>query len=220
MFTNSKSDKFDWTRKSGRTPSYGTGPGKASSGSYYLFIEASWPRRNGDTAVLTTGNVAVQGPGAFLSFDYHMWGSSIGSLQVKANSAVVKTLSGNKGNKWLSEKIDLSRFASQTVTLSFVGTRGRSWSGDIAIDDVKIFEGVVPTTPAPTTPAPTTQPPAATPAPTTQPLAATPAPTAQPPVPPGAPKKIDEITKKIDELTKLLMKLLSGTTTGPPPPLN
>lgn len=129
--------------------------------------------------------------GAYLSFGYHMYGRSIGSLQVKVNGAVMKTLSGNKGNKWLTERVDLNQFASQTVTVSFVGTRGNSWSGDIAVDDVDFFVGVATTTPAPT------QPPT------------------QPPVPPGVIKKIDEISKNLDLVTKLLMQWLS-TTTGPP----
>jgi len=140
VWANSKSDKFDWTRKTGRTSSWGTGPSRASSGSWYMYIETSWPRRKGDTAVLSASNVALMG-GAYLSFGYHMYGRDIGSLQVKVNNAVVKTLSGNKGDKWLTEKVDLNQYASQTVTVSFVGERGKSWSGDIAIDDVKLYEG-------------------------------------------------------------------------------
>jgi len=200
LWENSKSDTqgFDWTRKTGRTSSWGTGPSKANSGTAYLYIETSSPRRKGDTAVLSASNIALKG-GAYLSFGYHMYGRTIGSLQVKVNSAVVKTLSGNKGDKWLTEKVDLSQFAFQTVTVSFVGTRGTSYTGDIAVDDVDFFIGADATTS--TTPAPT-QPPT------------TPAPT-QPPVPPGVIKKLDAISKNLDLIAKLLAQLLS-TTTGPP----
>merc|ERR1712154_333376 len=40
-WTNAKGDQFDWTRRSGSTPSCGTGPSKAHSGNHYLYIEAS-----------------------------------------------------------------------------------------------------------------------------------------------------------------------------------
>ena len=42
-----------WTRNSGGTPSGGTGPSSAKSGSYYMYIETSSPRVSGDTFDLT-----------------------------------------------------------------------------------------------------------------------------------------------------------------------
>jgi hypothetical protein len=233
VWADSRNDKFDWTRKNGRTPSSRTGPSSAKKGSYYLFIETSCPRRTGDTAVLSATNVALK-QSASLKFDYHMYGGSMGSLKVMVDGSSVQQYSGNKGNKWVKGSVDLSRFAGKTVTLSFVGTRGRSWQGDLAIDNVELFEGATPTTTvapttvpqttvAPTTVAPPTTaksivtPPPTTAAPPTNQPPVPPVPT-QPPVPPGVPKKIDEITKKMDELLKLLMKLIS--TTMAPPPLN
>ena len=43
-------DNFDWTRWEGSTPSELTGPEAANSGQYYIYIEASNPRKNGDVA--------------------------------------------------------------------------------------------------------------------------------------------------------------------------
>ena len=43
-------DDFDWTLKSGKTPSYNTGPTWAFDGRYYIYIEASRPRKYGDKA--------------------------------------------------------------------------------------------------------------------------------------------------------------------------
>ena len=49
--TQSSSDDFDWTLRSGRTPSSETGPNYGYGGSgYYIFIEASNPRRRNDEA--------------------------------------------------------------------------------------------------------------------------------------------------------------------------
>ena len=41
---------FDWTLWKGATPSKETGPDRAYSGDFYLYIEASNPRRQGDNA--------------------------------------------------------------------------------------------------------------------------------------------------------------------------
>ena len=43
-------DDFDWTIQSGKTPSEETGPEEAYDGEYYIYIEASNPRRTGDKA--------------------------------------------------------------------------------------------------------------------------------------------------------------------------
>lgn len=41
---------YDWDVGTGRTPSDGTGPDSAFSGSWYMFFEASKNRQTGDTA--------------------------------------------------------------------------------------------------------------------------------------------------------------------------
>ena len=41
---------FNWSRHEGSTQTTETGPSKAYSGKYYIYTEASHPRREGDTA--------------------------------------------------------------------------------------------------------------------------------------------------------------------------
>ena len=41
---------FNWTLHSGGTPSYRTGPAYADDGDFYLYVEASEPRKAGDFA--------------------------------------------------------------------------------------------------------------------------------------------------------------------------
>ena len=48
--SQSTDDDFDWTRQTGATPSSETGPSKAADGDFYIFIEASKPRKLNDTA--------------------------------------------------------------------------------------------------------------------------------------------------------------------------
>lgn len=49
--TQDEDDEFDWTMQNGRTPSGNTGPSAALNGKYYVFIEASDPRKRDDDAV-------------------------------------------------------------------------------------------------------------------------------------------------------------------------
>ena len=46
-----RNDDFDWTIWSGSTPSDETGPERAYNGKYYIYIEASNPRRRDDKAM-------------------------------------------------------------------------------------------------------------------------------------------------------------------------
>ena len=73
-----------------------------------MYIETSSPRNKGDVARLKktmpfSGNMC-------LSFYYHMYGSTMGTLNVYVNGVKVFSASGNKGNNW--------RKAELTVTSS------------------------------------------------------------------------------------------------------
>ncbi|MBN3292395.1 MDGA1 protein, partial [Polypterus senegalus] len=90
-FSQDSSDNFDWTRQNALTQnpkrSPNTGPTKDRSGSsegYYMYIEASRPRMQGDKARLLSplyNNTGVRT--SFkntycVSFYYHMFGKHIG----------------------------------------------------------------------------------------------------------------------------------------------
>merc|ERR1719414_637713 len=95
-WSNAGGDQFDWTRRSGSTPSSRTGPSNGFGGSgHYMFIETSSPRRQGDKAILKSLPMHVDGPMA-LNFKYHMYGSSTGSLEVKVNGYTEWTKTGNQ----------------------------------------------------------------------------------------------------------------------------
>jgi len=167
LWKNVQGDKIDWKRGY-RTPSRGTGPDKAKTGRYFLFIETSGRMNQGDNAILET-TTGVLGSGASLNFAYSMKGTAIGALKVKADGKELFEEKGTKGcNSWKMTSVNLGAFAGSQVKLQIEASRGRSWSGDIAIDDVTLDVGVSAPTPPPTTTlAPTTA--APTPAPTTAP---------------------------------------------------
>ena len=199
FWSNGGGDKFDWTRKSGGTSSSSTGPSAAADGRYYMYIEASSPRRMGDHAILKSPPLVLTKP-TKMRFKYHMYGSSMGSLSVKVNGKAVWTAAGNKGNRWNDGMVDLSSYTGQLPEVAFVGIRGSSYTGDAAIDKVRFETAVAAPTPSMSpssgpTPFPASTPPSfgptPFPAPTpvgTKPPVVVPGPPG-PPGPPGAPGK-------------------------------
>lgn len=73
---------------------------------YYMYIETSSPRVFGDVAKLTF-SVPDNKQLSCLMFYYHMYGVTIGALNVFSGSSVVFEASGNHGNSWKEAKIDI-----------------------------------------------------------------------------------------------------------------
>lgn len=161
FWRNDINDEFDWTRKSGETPSSGTGPRTAAGGSYYAYIETSNPRQSGDKAKLSSPPLMFAKP-MQLEFKYHMWGSDMGKLSVMVDGQTVWAKTGDQKNKWHSANIDLSGYTGKKPTVTFVGERGSDYKGDAAIDAVNFVPvgggGAPPTNPPPTNPPPTRPP--------------------------------------------------------------
>ncbi|XP_061781132.1 MAM domain-containing glycosylphosphatidylinositol anchor protein 2 [Nerophis lumbriciformis] len=156
LFSQDKSDNFDWTRHSAvsRDTKYtpNTGPSSDRSGSkqgFYMYIETSRPRLEGDKARLLSPsfNTASRGAATYcLAFYYHMHGKHIGALNVllrqkgqTATDASVWSLSGNHGDRWQRAAVNIHPTAAFQVVME--GVRGAGIEGDIAIDDVTIEEG-------------------------------------------------------------------------------
>jgi hypothetical protein len=145
-WTQNSDDDFDWTIQTGATPSSNTGPSSANAGSYYVFMESSTPNYSTKNAKLTSPCFDLTGvSNPEISFDYHMYGAAaMGelSLQASTDGTTWTTLwnrSGNQGNAWISESIDLSAYSSSSaVRFRFNGTTGTTWQGDMAIDAVSI----------------------------------------------------------------------------------
>lgn len=136
---------FAWTRRSGSTPSTNTGPTSAYSGSYYAYTESSYPNYPSKTAILVSSCVELDYYfDAEISFRYHMYGATMGSLQVQISTnngsswTNLWTVSGNQGNSWLYKTINLDSYIPQDAIFRFYATTGSSYTGDIAIDNVNI----------------------------------------------------------------------------------
>lgn len=148
-WTQSSSDDIDWTVDASGTPSSSTGPSSATEGSYYLYIESSgngtgYPNKvaifNSPCIDLTAETAAT------FSFSYHMYGSSMGTMDLQASTngttwTSLWSMSGNQGNSWSSSNIDLAAYAGGAVELRYVGTTSTSYRSDMAIDKLKISTG-------------------------------------------------------------------------------
>ena len=159
--------KKRWVRGKS-TPSYGTGPAKAQSGSYFMYLESSSPSTKGWMSNLTH---PVRPGFKSVTFYYHMHGATMGTLRLDAYvSGTWQTLwsksgqqQGKQTDNFTQAKVNLP---SGAANMSFVAIdASSSYSGDMAIDSVVLSTTATPTasptarpTAAPTTAAPTAAP--------------------------------------------------------------
>ncbi|MBL4662580.1 MAG: T9SS type A sorting domain-containing protein, partial [Flavobacteriaceae bacterium] len=146
-------DDFDWTLRSGGTPSSNTGPSSADEGTHYIYMESSTPNFSTKRAILGSPCFDLSGATTpSVSFKYHMYGASdMGSLDLEVstdgiNWTSIWNRSGNQGNTWLATSVDLSAYNGSTIRLRLNGITGTTWQGDMAVDAMNIITSI----PAPT----------------------------------------------------------------------
>lgn len=145
---NDDGDFFDWTRISGGTASNNTGPNNADEGSFYLYTEASNPNNPNREAILGSPCLNPSGLSDFkMYFSYHMFGNQMGSLEVEITtdngqtwSNPIWSKSGDQGNSWIRDSVDLTTYMGSVFALRLVGTTGSGFASDIAIDNI-LFAG-------------------------------------------------------------------------------
>ena len=147
-----------WLCHTGTTGSSGTGPNSANSGNNYMFTE---------TSSGTTGSFAYLELPAFdmtslnaplFSYFYHRYGATMGNLDVQVSldtgatwtTVFTKTGAQQSANAdpWAEELVDLTNYKSAYTLIRFRATKGSSFTGDMAIDDVRLEEA--PPCPKPT----------------------------------------------------------------------
>jgi hypothetical protein len=143
-WTQGSGDDFDWTRRSGGTPSSGTGPSAASQGTWYAYMEVSSPNYPSKRAILNSPCFDLSGvTNPEMTFDYHMLASP-GTLNLEAstdgtNWTSIWNASGDQGSAWQSATVSLNAYTSETeLRLRFNGVSGSTWQGDICVDAIGI----------------------------------------------------------------------------------
>ncbi|CAF3948718.1 unnamed protein product [Rotaria sp. Silwood2] len=136
---------FPWTRIKGFTTTLSTGPSEdhtfGTEQGHFMFIESSLPQKPGDKARLIS---VIEQPqyGRCLQFWYHMFGRTIGQLNVYATTntpnndthTLVWSRGANVGNVW--RKAHISTEYTVPFRIIFEGVVGDSFEGDISIDDI------------------------------------------------------------------------------------
>jgi len=147
-WTQSNADDIDWTVDAGGTPSNSTGPSSATEGSNYIYVEASgngtgYPNKS---AVITSPCYDLSGQtSATFDFSYHMFGAAdIGTIALEVSNdngaswTSVWSETGNKGNSWLTQSVNLSAYVGGGIQLRFNRVTGSTWQADIAIDNINL----------------------------------------------------------------------------------
>ncbi|XP_076084152.1 uncharacterized protein LOC143054939 [Mytilus galloprovincialis] len=125
------SDNVDWIRRSGSTPTSFTGPSQAAEGNYYFYYEG---HSSGSTARLISRTMKT-GYTKCLSFNYHMYGSTMGLLYVYGDNRYIWGRSGNRNNIWYFQTLTISSSVSK---ITFHAQKGSNIYSDIAIDNITI----------------------------------------------------------------------------------
>lgn len=141
---------YNWLLKKGETDSESTGPLMKSSenkANTYIYAEASGAMLD-DVTELISPCIYVEHQNSAIEFAYHMFGSGVGELHVDIKTDygyiydVIDPLYGsqqeNQNDNFLTQDIDLSSYANQTINIHFRAIRGSNWDGDIALDNIFI----------------------------------------------------------------------------------
>lgn len=154
-WTNVTTDDQDWVIDFGGTsstqtgPSFDYNPGTATGN--YLYVETSSPcYGSSQQAILESDNFYSNGTESnlFFEFAYHLYGQSMGDLQVNIREVSggipgpwtgLDTLSGDLGDVWLIGSYNLSSFVGDTFQIQFVSIAGTNFFSDMALDNFRIF---------------------------------------------------------------------------------
>jgi hypothetical protein len=131
------------------TNSFGTGPiGDVCDNATgtYMYLETSGGSA-GDTGTFIIPALSTVGlTSPELSFSYHMFGATIGTLDILINTGTtwnsVFTLSGQQQtaetDPWADTAVSLAAYLNDTIQIKFRGARGASFTGDISIDGIRV----------------------------------------------------------------------------------
>ncbi|MFZ4543894.1 MAG: proprotein convertase P-domain-containing protein [Saprospiraceae bacterium] len=149
IWKNDGNDDFDWLVNAGPTPSSFTGPDDdVNQGGKYIYVEAgsTGACQNGKIAALVSECIKVEAGNVpcAMSFFYHLYGSEIGKLTLEisiegAPWIILWEESGNKGNRWIKQYIDLQAYNNKNAQFKFSAYGGSGTKSDIALDRIEFY---------------------------------------------------------------------------------
>jgi len=150
VWHNIEDCEHDWTRRSGTTPTFNTGPdGGANGSAYYIYTEASPPGSPDKTFLIEASFDFSESLNPELEFFYHMYGEEMGSLHIDVlddSGAWHTNLWEKIGEQqtsssapWKSAIVDLQKFGEQSpLKVRFRGITAGLYYGDMAVDYITI----------------------------------------------------------------------------------
>ena len=157
-WVNPTTDNLDWLTDNNGTSSTNTGPtgsGGADhnpgvSGGKYLYVETScsgtgYPSRS---AYLHSPSISLVGANSpKVSFWYHMYGTSMGTMQCQISNDGGTTFSPigpaawtDNLDLWQLRTLDLTPYVGDTIILRIYGITGSSFGSDMAVDDFEFYD--------------------------------------------------------------------------------
>ncbi len=147
-------DDIDWRVNSGTTPSQNTGPSVdntlGNSSGKYVYLEAT--SCYGRKAELYTPCIDLTNASTpILEFYHHRRGNATGPLSVEVFhdgtwKELISPITEETGTSWVRYEAGLVPYIGEKIALRFVGHTIGGWQGDIALDDISIFEYAHPPT--------------------------------------------------------------------------
>jgi len=141
-FIQDSTDNFDWAALTGPTQTQGTGPNADYSSGSGKFALAEARNHHGQMARIQTPDLQ---PGSYcLRANIHMFGADTGRLLVSANhtsgGVPISDLSGSLPlNSWYHIYLNIN--SKVVFNIQFAAFIGNGDVGDIALDDVIIYNG-------------------------------------------------------------------------------
>jgi len=144
---------FEWDR----SDLYGPGFDHTTGKGFYAYADSYYPRIRGEKARIYSSIQTKKGftnsPMCF-TFYYHMFGRDIdrlnfyietfdGSMNL-LNRELVWVKEGTQGNRWLRQNVNIR--LSNNWRVVFEAVIGKSYNGDISLDDLMLVEGDCPKT--------------------------------------------------------------------------
>ncbi|XP_069105732.1 uncharacterized protein [Argopecten irradians] len=140
MLSNSPHVNCQWETRQGSSPTLYTGPRRAYSGQNYVYVDST--KYKGKRCQFEMREHFDDRQRCIILF-YVMNGASVGALsvskEVSGASSTLFTSSGNKGNMWRNQLIDVhtDSAANTTIRIEAMTKPAGQW-GDIAIDEFQL----------------------------------------------------------------------------------
>ncbi|NNC95023.1 MAG: S8 family serine peptidase [Chitinophagales bacterium] len=157
---NGIDDDIDWRPDANGTSSLNTGPTvdhkPGTTTGIYLYTETS------GSCVAQTGQLVSPcldlstGSFPFMTFWYHMYGLDMGTLHVDVFDGsfwindIMTPISGDQGNSWKKATVSLVAYNNPGSKIRFRTVTGASFTSDMAIDNVSVFDSILPPCGTPT----------------------------------------------------------------------